>query len=254
MSSTHTQEFNSILEHSDFTISHVFTCPSVLFAAIIRINHLREQTLHSATTSSASTLEQELWEILDGVEGFSSIEWAASQSQVSPARCDEWAHLASAHQAAIALYAIISLTGGGGDPLAARRALHRQLLRTSLDAALRSLRTKRFMLWPLLVLGVDAGASANHYREEKDGYEDGSSWTTAEWRRFIAEELAGLADHAGTYAPLAARRVLEAFWASSLSAEGGYGTARSSWDACFDSPYVFTMQIAVDTSGILMNG
>lgn len=79
------------------------------------------------------------------------------------------------------------------------------------------------MLWPLVMLGMEAVHGG------------------AAMRSFVAKELPELSRHIGTYVPLTAKAVLEKFWAS--------GETR--WDACFDRPYAFAAQIAVDLSGVV---
>lgn len=81
------------------------------------------------------------------------------------------------------------------------------------------------MLWPLVVLGVEAADLGR-----------------MAIREFVKEQLEGMSRHAGTYVPLTAKSVLERFWAS----------GKTSWDSCFDRPYVFTTQIAVDMSRLLL--
>lgn len=79
-----------------------------------------------------------------------------------------------------------------------------------------------FMLWPMVLLGVEAVNGG------------------AAMRAFVAEKLAEMSRGVGTHVPLTAKGVLESFWAS----------GETCWDACFDRPYAFTTQIAVDTSRV----
>ena len=101
--------------------------------------------------------------------------------------------------------------------------MHGQLLHSCLNEALSSPRVKRFMIWPLVVLGVEVVHGG------------------LETRTFVRKQLLEMSRHAGTYVPLTAKGVLERFWTSS----------ETGWDSCFDKPYAFTTQIAVDTSRIL---
>lgn len=81
------------------------------------------------------------------------------------------------------------------------------------------------MLWPLVLLGVEAVHRG------------------PETRDFVVKQLPGLSHDTGSYVILTATLVLEAFWDS----------GETSWDACFDMPYAFTIQIVVDTGCRLLN-
>ena len=76
------------------------------------------------------------------------------------------------------------------------------------------------MLWPLIVLGVEAV--------------NGSLAT----RAFVQEKLPEMNRSTGMLAPLTAKGVLQRFWDS----------GRTDWDSCFDSPYALIMVPAVDAS------
>lgn len=77
------------------------------------------------------------------------------------------------------------------------------------------------MLWPLVALGVEAASAGGRVI-----------------RAFVARQLPELSRYAGTYSPLVAKDVLEAFWDS----------GKPRWDECLDKSFVFTTQIAVDVS------
>lgn len=79
------------------------------------------------------------------------------------------------------------------------------------------------MLWPLVVLGVEAVNG------------------DLEMRSFVEKQLPEMSRQVGTSVPLTAKAVIERFWAS--------GETR--WDACFDRPYVFVTQIAVDLQQLI---
>lgn len=78
------------------------------------------------------------------------------------------------------------------------------------------------MLWPLIVLGVYAARDS------------------PAMRAFVVSRLPELSRDLGTSVPLIVKHVLESFWDS----------GESRWDACFNKPYIFTMQIAIDTNGL----
>ena len=91
------------------------------------------------------------------------------------------------------------------------RCIHGSRLLENLGKATKAPRVQRFLVWPLVVAGVEAA-----YRGE----------TTRHW---IGENLADLSRLLGSSSPLKARAVLRRYW---RKGEPG-------WDECFDSPYVF---------------
>lgn len=222
MTGSHLDELDFILKQFGGAISPFQMCPPTLFGEIIRINHLRMQAAKHDPTMTES-LAQEAYRILGRIHGFSPEEWTESK----PSSKEDWTLLANIYQAAVALYCISSLQNLSVLPLSsslrAQCATHGQLLHSRLNEALSSPRVKRFMIWPLVVLGVEAvhGGLAV--------------------RTFVQKQLLEMSRHAGTYVPMTAKGVLERFWTS----------CETGWDSCFDRPYAFTTQIAVDTSRIL---
>lgn len=208
-----------LLEKYGAAVSPIHMCPLPLFAEIIKINHLRMRTI-----SCDFFLIEDRWgegfEILERIHGFSSEQWASSK----PLHQDDWVLIGKVYQAATALYCILSLQSLTVLPetpdLRACCAAHGQTLWLLLDVGLSCPRTRRSLIWPLVLLGVEAAHGGPKIRA------------------FVSEKLPELSYDAGTYVPLMAKSVLESFWNS--------GETR--WDACFDRPYVFTSQIAVDTS------
>lgn len=198
-------------------------CPPQLFVEIVKINHVRMRASRYGDTARVDTLSPEAHEILDNVYGFSAELWAKSK----PLSTEDWMLIGSVYQAGVALYCIMSLQSLSVLPasveLRAQCATYGQLLKMLLGKGLSSPKTKRFMVWPLVLLGVEAV--------------HGDAVT----RAFVAKQLTELSCSIGIYLPLLAKDVLETFWAS--------GETR--WDACFARPYVFTSQIAVDTSSLL---
>ena len=204
----------------------VFTfliCPPPLFSEIIKINHLRAQAARFDVyaTTAAAHLTREAYRILSRIDAISLDEWAESK----PSSRDDWLLAGKAYQAAVTLYCISSLQSQSvlptdSAPLSARRAADARFLETVLGEALPSPKINRYMLWPLVVLGLEAVRSG------------------PATRRFVGNQLAEMSRFVGTHAPLAAMAVLERFWAS-----GG-----SRWDECFDRPYAFVIQIAIDMS------
>lgn len=202
-------------------------------------------------------------------ESFSPSAWTTLKLvslQVSPAEsaAQGWLLIARIYQAATALYCLLSLrhllVAHSVDATVYTQA---RLLRALLGEGLASPRMKRFLVWPLVVLGVvsfslslsrdpdttvkeegmaggvdgncpggdeDGGGKDGAEEERNDGERD-------EAREFVRMQLAELGWHMGSCVPLTAKAVLERFWAS----------GKTDWDACFATPYVFTGQIAVDT-------
>ncbi|KAL7935794.1 fungal-specific transcription factor domain-containing protein [Trichoderma chlorosporum] len=207
----------------DTSVSPIQLCPIPLFIEIIKINHLRMKATRPSDAIFAQDLQKEGCEILSRIDCFSSHQLAESKRSCQ----EDWILVGQVYQAAVALYCILSLQSLSIFPktqtLRARCAAYGRIIQLLLREALTSKKLKRFMIWPLVVLGVEAV--------------HGSAAT----RAFVSKQLSELSQEVGTYVPLTAKQVLENFWAS--------GDTR--WDACFDRPYVFTGQIAVDTSGLM---
>ncbi|KAF7157650.1 hypothetical protein CNMCM5623_002024 [Aspergillus felis] len=194
-------------------------CPKPLFAEIIKINHLRVRAWRQ-DPARPEDLAQEAYGVLSRINIFSSEQWANSK----PSSNEDWRIVGESYQAAVSLYCILSLQSLSVLPLTpllrASCATHGQLLQNLLKEAQSSPRIRRFTLWPLVVLGVQAVNGG------------------AVMRAFVREHLPEMSRHIGSYVPLTAKAVLEKFWAS--------GETR--WDACFDKPYTVVTQIAVDLS------
>ena len=216
---------DTILELSSTALTPFQMCPPPLFAEIIRINHIRLQAVkHVSQASKVEALSHEAYDILSRIQDFSSEQWANSK----PRSKQDWTVVGDVYQTAVTLYCVSSLQSLSVLPttpsLKAECAAHAQLLHSSLTLAVARPRIKRFTLWPLVVLGVEAAQQGR-----------------GAMRDFVAGQLPILSRDAGTHVPLTAKGVLERFWAS----------GETGWDSCFDQPYAFVMQIAVDTSGIL---
>lgn len=173
--------------------------------------------------SESENLSQEAYEILRHVHDFSPEQWAASK----PSSTKEWVLIGTTYQIAVELFCIYSLQSVliflEMPSLRLLCTTYGQRLQELLTEALLSRHIKRFMIWPLILLGVEAVHGI------------------AEMRAFVTTQLTELSYDVGTYGPLTANGVLESFWAS----------GKTRWDDCFDQPYAFTTQIAVDTSQII---
>lgn len=221
----HLSSVDSILARHGDAASPFQMCPPQLFTDIIRINNLR--MLAATSGQRAQHLSLAAFEALDLVAAFSPEQWANSKDS----SVEDWTLMGRAYQAAVSLYCIMSLQSLSVLPRSATirnaHAEHTRQLHTLLAAKgiglLSSPRTRRFMLWPLVVLGVAvAGKELN---------------CSSELRDFVALSLEELSLSLSTRVPLTARGALESFWASNSTR----------WDDCFNRPYVFTAQIAVDS-------
>lgn len=219
MTNLHVEALSFLLEKYSIMASQIHLCPIQLFPEIFKINHLRMQGAKS-DISGLKALQEVAHETLERIYSFSPQKLAESKDSCH----EDWILVGRTYQAAVALYCILSLQSLSVFPqssaLRTQCAEHGQVLQIILKEALASKRLKRFMIWPLVVLGVEAvhGGEA--------------------MRAFVASQLSELSYAAGTYVPLMAKRALENFWNS--------GDTR--WDVCFARPHIFTLQIAVDTS------
>lgn len=194
------------------------THPAALFREILAINHLRIKALEIVPVNFI----RPAYQILDRIQSFSAVQWARSIS-TNP----EWEVLGAIHQAAIALYCILSLQSVGVLPWNAQlgelRVGHARTLRQRLATAVSSPYLGRFVIWDLVVLGVAA---------VKD----------VDLRAFLRQQLPLLSYSMGSNVPFLAKGLLERFWALE--------TTHKTWDQCFDQPYTFATHMSVDVSGI----
>lgn len=225
MAGPHLDELDFILEWCAGRVTPFQSCPPPLFAEIVKINHLR---MRAAKHESATVgeLSQEAQDILSRIHAFLPEQWAGTKFSSR----GDWTLLGNIHQAAVELYCISSLQDLSLLPLTsslrARCVINGQLLQVLLNEALSTPRIKIFLIWPVIVLGVEAvhGDRA--------------------MRLFVGTQLLNMSRFIGTYVPLTAKRVLQEFWTS----------GKKGWDSCFDRPYAFTTQIAVDVSRIMPLG
>lgn len=231
MTRTHLATFDIIRKQLLTVLSPFQMCPPPLFAEIIKINHLRARAAAEAPPepSQPHKLSGEGYQLLAGINLFSPNHWA--QSKPSSSKKD-WVLIASIYHAAVVVYCISSLRSlavfprAGNALLDSQRATHAPGLRDLLVRGLAVQSVRRFTLWPLVVLGVEA--------------------TSSDMQAFVAEHLEALSQDVGTYVPLAAKGALGRFW--ERGGEGG-------WDGCFgERAYAFTTQIAVDISRVEYEG
>lgn len=219
MTEFHLESVPMVLEQYSAATSPFHLCPPLLFAEIMRVNHLRHLSMNH---EGIAGLSQQANDILQRIQNFSPEQWAETKHSTK----DVWALVGNAYRLAAGLYCMLSMQSSSVFP---RTTLLRDLststgrdLRRVLTGALSRREINRFMLWPLVTLGVQAKSDAT-------------------MRGYVSRELTSLSSRIGTCSPLTAKNILERFWAS----------GEDCWDACFDRSYVFTMQIAVDTSQII---
>ena len=188
---------------------------------MIKINNLRMEGCQSEVSTE---LSEEASSILDQIDSFSPERWAEQK----PRGHQDWELMGRIYQNAVSIYCISSCQSLRILPLSERLkdklTRHGQVLHTLLSQAVSVAKTQRLVIWPLVVLGVQAvnGGVAQ--------------------RTFAAKQLQEMSRYVGTTVPLVAKGFLEKFWAS--------GETR--WDACFDRPYAFATQIAVDNLPVLL--
>ena len=218
---SHFEALDFMQEHYRFATTPTQMFPAQLLAEVSKINYLRLQAKIKKEFSEKD-LSKEAYDTLDCIEAFSPEEPAQSKSSSK----EDWIRIGTVYRSATALYCILSLQSVSVFPensaLRVTCVTHGQVLLRHLPESLSSARTKRFMLWPLVLLGVEAVHSC------------------MATRTFVSKQLPELSRSVGTSIPLTAKSVLESFWAS----------GHKRWDACFDRPYPFTMQIVVDVSQV----
>jgi hypothetical protein len=201
--------------------SFAATWPTALFTELININHLRMRAseLHPAMKGD---LTKKAFTILSRVSHFSPKNWVESK----PVSKEDWVCLAHIYQAAMILYCIRSLQGVFVLPstafLEGSCMLQGQSLQRLLSKALLSPRIQGLMLWPLIVLGMEAVNGG------------------AGMRAFTEVQLERLCQSRGMYMPTTGKKLLRKFWDS----------GETTWDACFDQSYAFAVPPAVDASGL----
>ncbi|KAJ1337375.1 fungal specific transcription factor domain-containing protein [Microdochium nivale] len=282
-------------------------CPPHLFAEIASVNNIRRRAsmADSSHQTSPPAYVGESYAVvasatLERILAFDVDRWARSKAAGGSAEgtgtaLQQWRVIGRAFKAAVALYSVLSLPSPQGIPLGTRAvhvpaaqpdgsrdALAAHLL-SALAEATRFPCVRRFMLWPLVVLGVSAGVDSETGGSDRvlerdnnnndggilrarlgdyghtssafieDGINNISSPSTSTdhamvaVRVFVSAQLVALSRQVGTFSPLVARDVLEAFWGKRNKT---ISSGPSAWDSCFDKPYVFTTQIAVDTTGV----
>lgn len=182
-------------------------CPPTLFLEVLHINHLR----HKASTSIICNIDPnhviEAHITLSRIESFVPEDWAQPGMFY-----DEWLTIGTIYQAAIAIYCTMSFQSlyilPNSVETCTMRSAHGDRLISCLRKAMQLPRLVKFVAWPLVVAGVEAG-----YRGEAT-------------RNWVEAMLIDMSRVLGTSSPLKARAVLRQYWQKE---ERG-------WDECFDRP------------------
>ncbi|BCR83210.1 uncharacterized protein ACHE_10612A [Aspergillus chevalieri] len=187
----HLEELDFVIEEYGNRLFVFQGFPTPLFAEIIKINYIRMRAAKYMPVG-AGDLTYEAFETLNRIENFSPKQWAESKPL---SKREGWTLLGKVHQVTVALYCIHSLQSVSVlphiQPYREIYASHGQGLHTLLKTAMSLPPTKRFMLWPQIVLDVEA---------VKGGVAK---------RSFVQCQLPALSRHTGMLAPLTAKSVLE---------------------------------------------
>ncbi|KAI1431052.1 hypothetical protein GGR50DRAFT_112423 [Xylaria sp. CBS 124048] len=197
-------------------------CPTALFTAILKINHLRALSITclgpmDSISSPSSTEDNIIYNnaqtIIREIQAFFPSAYAERNGNERTR--DKWFLVARIHQCAVVLYGILSLQSVFFLP---ETSALKRLVTMNYDQLLLDLKEgfkhghlQNCLFWPLMVAGACAARG------------------TAFERAFIADLLTDSVGDMGGAMPLLARATLMRFWAS--------GKVR--WDDCFDRPYIF---------------
>ncbi|KAF2107717.1 fungal-specific transcription factor domain-containing protein [Lophiotrema nucula] len=197
-----------VVEMYETIFPHIL-CPQPLFINIININLIRSRM--AASTSFDDSIKRDAEALLDEITTFSADEWADMQASHK----DEWVTLGSVYHSAVMLYCLSSLQSIGAllssPELNAIRTAHGDLIYIHLQTALASWRIRKFMMWPLVIAGVEAKGRSSAVQAR------------------IGRQLEEMTHDIGTFSPTKARSIVEKFWASD----------KTGWDDCFEEPHVF---------------
>ncbi|KAF2004178.1 hypothetical protein P154DRAFT_617399 [Amniculicola lignicola CBS 123094] len=187
-------------------------CAPALFTSTIKINDLRARL--AAIPVLDDSYRQEAENILEELEGFSPEEWVAASDTKAP---NEWILISTIHQSAVMIFCISSFQCLSLLPqskaMESKRTFHGDRLILSLTKGVAKRNVERFIMWPLVVAGMEAGNRS------------------AAMRTWVHNSLRDMSKHLGSSSPLLARDVLMKFWDNAAEKKG--------WDDCFDRPLAF---------------
>ncbi|KAK1657214.1 hypothetical protein BDP55DRAFT_762034 [Colletotrichum godetiae] len=186
-----------------------FPCPVNLLIDIIHINRLRFQATCSQSEGSLTSIRIEAERLLDKILDYSLELWASSTEPL----VDGHLLMAKTYRSAVVLFGVSSLQSVKVIPLSKDwmtvKDTHSDRLFAFLKASLASPALKICTTWPMIVAGFEAKI--------------GNPST----RSFVLRRMKEDSERMGVYLPVAAKEVLERFYAS----------AGNTWDDCFDSPH-----------------
>ncbi|KAL4928946.1 Zn(II)2Cys6 transcription factor [Aspergillus undulatus] len=216
-------ELDKILDVHGHKLYSFYPFPTPLFAAVVKINYLRAHAaIRLPDTTHNEDLTSEAEDVLTRIASFDAETWSHSRHSGKEDEIDSWTLLARLMQAAVTIYCISSLQSisilPDSSALLLCRSANRKLLHALLLKALEAHYFGGSLLWPLVVLGIDAGCD------------------TMDMRAFIRNSLGRSVQNQGSYVPLMARGILERYWTS----------GKTTWDECFDRPYALATQWTVN--------
>lgn len=195
--------------------------PAPLFAEAIKINHLRMRAVGQHPPTHELTSEG--YEILRIILAFNPDDWATMKAT---SQSSDFVMIGGIYKAAVALYCISSLQSLLILPTASflthLSATLTQCLEQLISEALPLQKFQRLLLWPLIVLGVQAAKGHKSTRG------------------FVRDELLKSSCATGIYTPRMAKDILEAFWSS----------GKFSWDDCFREPYMLWSLQGIESRGL----
>lgn len=241
-----------IPEYYGHGIMPILLCPTRLFAEIIRINALRAQ----AAAQGADLDLQAARDTLQRILAFCPEDWThrnfsqindneredgrhnnADQKRDGDAARGLWLLLGHIYRSATVLYCLASLHAVvPSSEVEAHQREHRRRLVSSLEGALAVPELRLWLMWPVVVAGLEAGSSARAPGSEGESDAERASddeerdWVAAV-RGLVRGELGRMAGELGTPLPVMARGALERFWARGVGVSG--------WEECFERPYAF---------------
>ncbi|KAK1712187.1 C6 zinc finger domain-containing protein [Colletotrichum acutatum] len=184
-------------------------CPVDLLIDIIHINRLRFQATCSQPGGPLTSIRMEAERLLDKILDYSPEVWSGSTEPLA----DGHLLMAKTYRSAVALFGVSSLQSVKVIPFSKDwmtvKETHRDRLFSFLKASLASPALKICTTWPMIVAGFEA----------KSG--------NLSMRSFVLGRMKEDSQRMGIYLPVAAKEVLERFYAS----------VGNTWDDCFDSPH-----------------
>lgn len=194
-----------------------FLCPPSLFLDVLYINRLRLRLPTTSAIYSLPSTQVTVCDIMERIHGFSAIDWIESSG--FPNR-DEFLLLSNIFQAAVALYATLTLPCTSNvhvkKSCADLKQIYRAQLFNTLKAAIGSPVRMHTIYWPVVVAGIAA----------LDG--------TAEERMLVEEHL-----HMGIGDPYSGSGSLKALAILRKARASG----KSEWNDCFSEPNVILFSI-----------